>query len=455
MCTGLPEEEGSCSETCVGQTSSWVLALGVLAFGFLVPLAGAGISELRPIIRGAALVPSDSLWMPGPLHDAHRAIGDDCNVCHSAPFERVKNAACVACHRSIQHHVKADSPDTRLFAERQCADCHVEHDAQKTLVERNSAGCVICHADLRAVKPATKVSNVADFSRTHPDFALTLLSPVRKDGHTDWNEVRVPSANLDTARQDSNLIFSHKVHLDTAGIDSPQGRQKLACADCHRTDAGGESMLPIRMETQCAACHTLQFDEHDPGSTVPHGDVLRLFKALEEHFSRTFLDRNGGKDAMATAGRRRPGDEQRILSHDEQRRALTWAQTQAAQAAEELLGKRVCVECHKISRDTRAAPGPDQWQVEPVRLTQHWLPRALFSHVTHKTTECATCHARVAGADDSGSIQMPNVAVCRQCHGDEQRNKVASNCVLCHDFHIPGSGTFGQTRTDNADGPMK
>ncbi len=407
---------------------SWLLVTGLLAIGFLSPFAGAVLSPFRAALRAAPLVPSDALWLPGPLHDRHRAVGDDCNVCHTKPFERVATAACVNCHRAVQHHVAAKSPDALLFAGSRCTDCHLEHDAQKSLIDRSPVGCVACHADLKSLKPETRLRNVNDFSRTHPDFELSA-----------------------DARQESNLIFSHKVHLDSKGIDSPKGRQTLSCNSCHQPDAGGRFMQPVRMEAHCSGCHTLQFDEGDPSATVPHGDLPRMFKALEEHFSRAFLDPAPGR-TVSKGAPRRPGGEQKILTQDEQRRALAWADSQSMATARELLEKRVCVECHKITRDPLRAQGPEHWRVEPVRLTEHWFPRARFSHAAHRTSACSTCHEHVEGDDDSAIIEMPRVSVCRNCHGDDDRRKVATGCIMCHDFHLAGRGPFSGSRTDGTGG---
>jgi hypothetical protein len=425
---------------------SWLLVIGLLCIGFLSPFAGAVISPFRAALRAAPLVPSDTLWLPGPLHDRHRAVGDDCNVCHTKPFERVANAACAKCHRAVQHHVAARSPDALLFAGSRCTDCHLEHDAQKSLVDDSPVGCVACHAGLKSLKPDTQLLDVSDFSRTHPDFALSVLSPVKSNDELVWRPVAVPAEARDTARQESNLIFSHKVHLDSKGIDSPKGRQKLACNDCHQPDAGGRFMQPIRMEAHCSGCHTLQFDEADSSATVPHGDVQRMFKALEEHFSRAFLDPAIGRTGPSKGAPRRPGGEQKVLTQDEQRRALAWADRQSMAVARELLEKRVCVECHRITRDPLRAEGPEHWRVEPVRLTERWFPRARFSHAAHGTSACSTCHHDVESDDDSAAIEMPGVSVCRDCHGDGDRRKVASTCIMCHDFHNAGRGPFGEGR---------
>jgi hypothetical protein len=431
---------------------SWLLVTGVLCVGFLSPFAGAIISPFRATMRAAPLVPSDTLWSPGPLHDRHRALGDDCNVCHTQPFEHVANAACVKCHRQVQNHVATESPEAGLFAGSRCADCHVEHDGQKSLVDRSSVGCVACHADLKSSKSDTQLRDVGDFSRSHPDFELNVLSPVKSNGEVTWRPVAVPAAGRDDARQDSNLIFSHKVHLDAKGVDSPKGRKNLSCNDCHQADAAGRFMLPVRMMTHCAECHTLQFDEADPSATIPHGDLPLMFKALEEHFSRLFLDPAIGRTVPAKGVPRRPGSERKILTQDEQRRALAWAEAQSMAVARELLEKRVCVECHKISRDPLHEEGPAHWRVEPVRLTERWFPRARFSHTAHGTSACSTCHHAVDRDDDSANIQMPSIAVCRDCHGDNDRRKVTSTCIMCHDFHHAGRGPLNQTPAANPEG---
>jgi len=52
--------------------------------------------------------------------------------------------------------------------------------------------------------------------------------------------------------------------------------------------------------------------------------------------------------------------------------------------------------------------------------------------------------------DDSATIEMPTVSVCRDCHGDDDRRKVASTCIMCHDFHNAGRGPFSESRPDTA-----
>lgn len=413
---------------------SWYLVLALLTLGFLAPLASALVSSIRPVVREAALLPSDVVWQPGALHAGHQALGHDCNACHKAAFKRVTDEACATCHHSVHQHVQNASLQQSAFGGSHCIDCHLEHDAQKELVNRDTAQCTSCHADLRATVPRTRIKNVGSFSASHPEFALSLLLPAGNDAGRQT--VSISGEQRESARQASNLVFSHKVHLDPKGIDSPTGRRQLQCAACHSTDASGRFMLPIRMQAHCADCHTLQFDEHDPGSKVPHGDLAAVFTALREHFSRAYLEQNLGADPLAAA-RRRPGSENALLSRDEQRRARTWADGQTERAARELLDKRTCVQCHQIDKLPGVAIGPESWRVAPVRLTDRWFPNARFDHAKHQTATCESCHAHIQDADDSGAIHMPGIAACRSCHGDTENQKVASTCLTCHGFHRP------------------
>jgi hypothetical protein len=285
---------------------------------------------------------------------------------------------------------------------------------------------------LRGTAPSTRIKNVGSFSASHPEFALSLLLPAANDAGRQI--VSISGEQREAARQASNLIFSHKVHLDPKGIDSPSGRRQLQCAACHSTEASGRIMLPISMQTHCAECHTLQFDEHDPGSKVPHGDLAAVFTALREHFSRAYLEQNLGRDPLAAA-RRRPGSENALLSRDQQRRARAWADGQTERAARELLDKRTCVQCHQIFKVPGQGVGPESWRVAPVRLTERWFPNARFDHAKHQTATCESCHAHIQDADDSSAIHMPGIAACRSCHGDNDNPKVASTCLTCHGFH--------------------
>jgi hypothetical protein len=444
--------------------AAWALGLSVLALALLWPLMTSLNTPLRAPLRNAPLVPSDALWQPGSLHTAHQSIGGDCNACHGEAFDRVADRACGSCHPGTQHHVPQDSPARARFASMHCADCHVEHARPSRLVDLGSRPCIGCHANLSKFDPQTSLQDVSDFGGGHPDFSLAMLEPVRVpvsesesesesasesasapgrgsgpgDADLVWRTRMIPASFRPKAEEHSNLKFSHKVHMDGRGIKSPDGEQVLTCADCHRTDAGGRHMAPIRMEQHCARCHSLQFDEHDAATAVPHGSLKLMVTALEAHFSRMFLYSDAGAERRAE--RRRPGGEQTVISRDEQRRALEWTTRESLQAAHELLEKRVCVECHTVVM-LPGATGFDRWRVEPVKLASSWMPRAQFSHTAHRSSTCITCHVTADTSRSSSDVLMPHIGQCQVCHGgSHDGRRLASDCGMCHRLHVPGTG---------------
>jgi hypothetical protein len=118
---------------------------------------------------------------------------------------------------------------------------------------------------------------------------------------------------------------------------------------------------------------------------------------------------------------------------------------------------------------------------------QHeWLERARFSHAAHATQACATCHPSAAirdsdadagdepdwakpgaipygliderpeitVAESSSEIMMPGLETCRGCHvspGQGDRQKVASPCSACHDFHDHSLAPMMRARTGDGE----
>jgi hypothetical protein len=421
---------------------SWTLTIGVAVIFLLVPLGTVVAPSLRKMLRSAPIVPSDALWSAGPLHAAHRFIGNDCTACHVNPFERVRNSECENCHADVQHHVNVHSADVALFDQERCAACHFEHKEPASLVPRDERLCTDCHARLDKLKADAHVENVADFGSAHPGFRIAVLTQTNSPGASQWLPRWLDASDPATFKESSHLKFSHAQHLDPKGIKSPTGERVLGCEDCHRPNSSGREMLPIRMETQCSGCHSLHFDEHDPATGVPHGDLQKVFRALREHFSRQYLDSGSLVRTATNGGLRRPGGEGRAMSLEEQRRARDWADVQSLKVARELLEKRVCVDCHEVTK-VSGAVGFDQWQVAPVRLTDIWMPRARFNHAAHITEACTSCHDTAERSKRSSDILMPRIDQCRTCHGDAgDTSKLSSDCVMCHRFHLPRRGLF-------------
>jgi len=421
---------------------SWGLSLSFALLFLLLPLCGLVMPAIQNPLRSTPLLPSDALWSPGPLHTAHQSIGNRCDACHVKPFEPVRDKECLVCHASVQHHVDIRTADVSLFDGTQCTGCHVEHKQPATLVEHDTRVCTDCHGDLSRHKPDTKLRDVTDFGTNHPEFKLTVLTS--QGLLTPWKTTLIDRDDPVHFLEHSHLRFSHQQHLDPKGIKSPTGERILGCQDCHKPNASGREMIPIKMETHCSGCHSLLFDEHDPTSGVPHGDLEAVYKTLREHFSREYLAQSGSV-GFDNGRARRPGGEQRVMSQAEQLRARDWVDTQSLKIARELLEKRVCVDCHEVTHMPEKT-GLDQWRVEPAQLTSDWMPRARFDHAAHISETCVSCHAKAPESKKSSDILLPGITRCRECHGGTDTSaKVASDCLMCHPFHNPNRGLWLRT----------
>ena len=431
---------------------SWVLVFSVSTLFLLIPLAGVIYPPISDLLRERSLLPDDTLWSSGPLNPAHQFIGKNCNACHKKPFESVRNPACTACHDEVQHHVDVQSTKLGLFDESRCISCHREHNEPDILIQRDSRLCTDCHARLDQLTKDKNLKNVSDFSEDHPEFRPTLLIPAQTQGKTHWKKRRVAKSPDKPHREQSFLKFSHKDHLNPAGIQSPNGDKVLSCADCHQPLSSGLYLMPIKMENRCARCHQLLYDENDLESQIPHGKLEELYKSLEMHFSRQFLGPNkAGSHSDRAAKARRPGGEARIASQSEQRRALDWAERQSLRIARELLEDRLCSDCHEISK-IPGKEGFEQWHLEPPVLAKRWMPLAQFNHASHTTEKCTTCHQDADKSERSSDVLLPEIAVCRECHGGaEDPVKIPSDCLMCHRFHLPERGLLDPSQRQAAE----
>ncbi len=238
--------------------------------------------------------------------------------------------------------------------------------------------------------------------------------------------------------EQSNLIFDHAVHLDAAGIVTPEGRRVIECSECHVPEPGGARMLPITMDEHCSSCHTLAFDPDEPSRTVPHGNPDTVVQTLIEYYSARLL----GADPDAVERRvRRPGQQ---LTRADRDRAAAEARVQALGVAEDLFERRACVNCHVV---TKLDPNVDvPWRVEPVRLANAFYINAHFSHASHDTdvTSCDSCH-EASASESAQDLLIPDLESCRDCHGSgfasrNDASQIPSTCVMCHSFHFEAKG---------------
>ena len=411
---------------------AWIAFIAFLGMGLLLPLSGTIRKDGSEQLRGLHL-PSDRAWLPGPLHTSHATLNTRCEACHQQPFVRVRSEACLTCHSTNLHtHVRSVATQHVAMERLVCTSCHAEHEEPARLVQTDQRLCATCHSDNAATSAPGTVAGARALRAT--DFLLD---------HPDFNVRAEPKAPQKPVATESGLLFAHDVHLDPKGVEAPDGKVVMQCADCHRPEPGGQRMQPVRMETHCASCHRLEFDPADPDRTVPHGDPKRVMEVLVEYYSARYLA--GYPDSRATAQPSRRVPLPAIaLSNPERSRLLQLAYNRAAEAGRDVFERRVCVECHDVTAE-KAADGATTWKVPEVKRTNAWMLKASFDHSRHGTslTPCSTCHDAAKSQKES-DVLMPRIDTCRTCHGGERAHPsgaslITSTCTMCHSFHQPGN----------------
>ncbi len=424
---------------------AWTLLVVVLAVTLGLPLGYVLLVDGEPETRRSGL-PPDVLWTSGPLHPVHDlALGNDCGACHSQLFQRVQDEDCRACHDALADHVPDPRASELELAHQRCASCHREHNEPEHLVILADGQCTDCHADHDAFARPLAVAAVSGFSETaHPPFQARLLKPEVSEAGTGFSfSWRYHVESIAGAREESNLVFPHDIHLDEVKVRNPNDSSPLGCADCHALSEDREHFRPIGMEAHCSACHELTFDVTAPDRQLPHGQPREVAFAIEGYFSRKFL--NPTADQPEAPRRRRPdraSDSRRCTDAPP-----VCAERLTTQEVMNQFQVRGCVTCHTVS-DNGASDIYSRFQVHPVRLVRDYFESARFDHSSHLTQEnrtgdeaCLSCHA----AKTSGTSQdllMPDIDNCTQCHGDPSvPDLVTLQCVQCHEFHPSAFGS--------------
>lgn len=436
--------------------AGWSLVATILALFLILPVGthlfrAQPTPAATPTVLASSTVHGDRAWNPGPLSLGHASLTGRCEACHAKPFESVRNQTCLSCHKDLKDHAHADAlalargePGlgqgfrngvAHLFGREgpgACTDCHVEHQGAKPMENPRQKFCADCHVGLKQRLPGTKLGDAGDFGTLHPQFAAMVV------GNADRRAlVRVP---LDGhAREDNGLTFSHKVHLDAKGgvarmameLGAGAGYGKaLDCQNCHRPSDDGVRFQPISMERDCEGCHSLAYDKI--GGTVRrlrHGDVAQMVADLNAA---------SGRGPVVT-GRSRPGE-------------YAAGRLYAANFGGGLAGKALakdglCGECHTPQmRDGRLS-------VRHVTLVSRYMSNGWFDHAAHKQTACTECHA-ARTSQASSDVLLPGIGECRSCHVGEinsgesiLKQKVPSNCVMCHAYHVTPRAPAGARRS--------
>ncbi|MGE5524441.1 MAG: cytochrome c3 family protein, partial [Rhodospirillaceae bacterium] len=314
------------------------LAVAAIVLLFIVlPMAGRsgydvqaprhGAAEMTGYLVsavGAAFVQS---WNPGPVSRGHEAFGDDCGQCHGFPLVQVRDASCIACHKTITQHVRTaglNGPMAADMRERRCAQCHLDHKGRQ-IVPRAQEECTSCHGNIGRYTAEAGAKDITDFAADHPRFRLALIDASKPE---EIHRVRQGTPMT----EHSNLKFNHALHVDPNGVRDPDGKRDargmhnerggrtvLQCHDCHQPAESGAGLQPISMDRHCRRCHSLAFEPKAMQRQVPHGSK-EMETMLSEFYARLALrDAPPRTGDAAQIARTRPGatltyeDRQRVI----------------------------------------------------------------------------------------------------------------------------------------------
>ncbi len=452
--------------------SAWGFALLVL-FAFLA-LPIYSYATYKPLaMKADARRPqgfhADQTWSSGPLSLSHKALGQNCQSCHTQAFVAVTDNACLTCHGKDAHDHVADKarlmqargePSGMAAVQRavagafnrptgRCVDCHTEHEGAGAMPATRQQFCADCHDGMKARLPDTKIADAADFGTAHPQFRPALVAGVERGKpvlrRTAW------SKNL---QEDNGLKFTHGQHLSkTNGIAQMvrrmpgrfAGADSLQCADCHRPDSAGVRFQPVKMEQACQSCHALGF-ERIGGTvrTLRHGEPELVVADLRAFYRDTAPVRPANLSGMA---RRVPGDAALAASAADYARAVRFHPASAGQAIDRAFSKGgMCHDCHVVTRGGTAATGG--YLIQPVAQNERYFRKGWFDHKAHRKTDCTYCHASAATSMKASDVLVPGIdgkGGCRTCHvggegarlaGIAVKDPVESSCAMCHSYHM-------------------
>ena len=368
------------------------------------------------------------LFMPGSISKKHRLFANDCMRCHVAwnpILTGVPDKTCLSCHSGPPHF-----GDRALGPMPRCASCHVEHTSQAILTALFDSACVQCHADLKVKEARMPIATtIHSFTADHPEFAITVSQP----GQPTAQRVRLNEGErvMDSAA----MKLNHQLHLKP-DLMGPDGPEQLSCASCHRADAQGAYMLPVRYEKDCMRCHILDFDERLPGKTVPHGQSLEeVARFLRATYAEYYLLQHQSALKVQGPVRRLPGAPRP--------KEEIWIDGMVEEAARLLVGppgsktnKGKCVLCHVLDRPGGVSQSASQMpfpMTVKTTMAERWLPYSVFDHKAHNVLQCIACHKAAPHSERTTDVLVPSIASCRNCHFEP--GGARAQCLTCHLYH--------------------
>jgi hypothetical protein len=329
------------------------------------------------------------IFRAGNMIAGHALFANQCERCHQ-PWRGPSENRCQECHGAQIHHPEQPSAPS-------CLGCHAEHHEQPVLARESSQPCLPCHANLktRSGRETRFEKRITDFTTDHPEFAITVRAEAA--------EKRLRLSDDGARDADPGTIkLNHALHL-RPNLKGPKGPVRLYCKDCHVPAADGALMMPIRYETHCKSCHSLQFDDSRMKAVAPHAspDLVRGY--LNTVYAASAQEKMGAPAAL--------------------------------RAAEERLFGTVCAECHQMEQ---RESGP---AIAMPNISERWFSHARFSHRSHRVLECTGCHTRAARSRKSENVLIPGIEICQGCHRQEpsgwlrQAKSAPLQCTTCHTYH--------------------
>lgn len=405
---------------------SLVCGMIVLGIGLAYPLLSA-----RPYTLSA-----------GKIASVHKVIEGDCQRCHASPFERVNDRECLNCHTMTEHakgHGKFLAQHATLS--QRCAECHMDHNGDHGLIQRDSRPCVTCHGGMNKLNKNASVLDVASFD-SHPQFRVSI----KGEG---LDVLRVSLDDTEHLIDKNPLKLNHAVHLKT-GLRGPRGPETLQCNACHRLSPDRKEMQPIAFEKDCQQCHTLGFDERLPDSQVPHGDAEAVYPALFAEYAKLILVDGKSRISVGKGPARAMPEGTELPSAKDPEPNVQLVQLDARAAEEELFTRTGCFLCHTYQEKPPSEVSVDgsRYSIVSPKIPNRWLTKARFDHGAHGEISCESCHEKVRKSTETRDVLLPSIKSCRECHAGENRSGfVTSDCVQCHAYHksldVPKEKTVG------------
>lgn len=447
---------------------SWMGGLAIVGFFLIWPISHHKSPDRVP--HAFATMTSDAAWNSGSLSNLHANLEQDCAACHTNAFEPVSDTSCLSCHTGVADHAEPAELHTAkkdrsgfdaqlarvsdMFGrtDGRCASCHVEHNGTAHIIESSDKRCTDCHSDMNLRLTDTDIGNVSRFDTDHPQFRPLIITnpdPVRPT---------LTRLSLDQSPQGfSGLKFPHDIHMDDTSAVARMANtlsarfafsDGVSCEDCHRPEVGGALFEPVRMEQDCAMCHSLTFEIEADGyeRTLRHGEPEEVIAAMRDFYDAKALA-NIRDIATDSRTRRRPGSNNRIRALNQRELAFQRSAALTAEKVNDIFSDGgACYDCHEIERPVD--PETLDFSVQPISVSERFYASSTFNHQAHEIEglSCASCHAAETSSR-SDDILLPKIDVCRDCHISEDRWKARAdhqvgafptNCLTCHSYHENG-----------------